>query len=546
ALARARQGTGAAAPETLGTLRRRARSQAELLTRALQSEGFYAARVTPEVTPAEGSARAGITHRVETGRRFTITGHTIRYADTVATARPETLAAADIETSGSAEGTELRRIERALLRHLHATGFPAAASSGFRVEADFEAATARVVYTVESGPRAIYGDLVIEGLERTERRFIRQLRTWETGEPVDLEALDAFRETLAETELFSVITIEPGTPDARGRTPIRLTVAERPPRTVSLGASYSTNVGPGVEASWTHRNVFGAAERLEAELKLAQVLQGAGIGFSRPWNRINGRQGARLTLEREDSEAFMSQRITAAIDATSRLSKWWRARAAVELEASDSDDPVGGGSAYLLAVPLGLTYDSADSVLDPRKGLRATLELTPHGGTSDGEAVSFLKADARAAYYIPFSEEKRTVLAFWAHLGSIAGAELALIPSVRRYYAGGGGSVRAYGYQLIGPLAANDDPTGGRSVAEGGTELRHMFTQTIGAALFVEAGTVTEAEYPDFGEDLLIGGGIGARYLSPVGPIRLDLAVPFDKRDVDDGFQIHISLGQAF
>ncbi|MCP5432419.1 MAG: outer membrane protein assembly factor [Alphaproteobacteria bacterium] len=540
-LAKARDG----APETLGAARRAAREEADLLAAALKAEGYYAGEVAADIEPRESGAPRILFH-VRPGARFRIAGYDIVYVDAIADARPATLEEAGLAPDGSPRGEDLRKLGTDFLDRLHAGGFPRARLVDLTVEARFAEAEARIVYRCETGPRALYGQIEIDGLERTKYALIDAQRTWKRGQPVDLEQLTAFRDALVDLELFSVVTVEPGVPGPDGLTPILVAVTERPARTVSLGASYSTNFGAGTQASWVHRNLFGGAERLRVEAKVAEIRQSLGAGFSLPWARIHGRLGLRAAYEREDSDAYASDSFTAGVDVDSRLARHLRGSLGLELEASDSDDPLGAGSAYLLAAPATLSYDTSDDVLDPREGLRAQISLAPHFGSSDGEAVVFLKSDARASYYRPFDEAKRYVAAVWAHAGSLVGADLALVPATRRFYAGGGGSVRAYGYQLIGPIDASGEPTGARSVVEGGVELRAMVTRTVGAAAFLEAGTASESTFPDLSEDVLSGGGLGLRYLSPVGPIRLDVAVPFDRRRIDDGFQIYVSLGQAF
>jgi translocation and assembly module TamA len=131
-------------------------------------------------------------------------------------------------------------------------------------------------------------------------------------------------------------------------------------------------------------------------------------------------------------------------------------------------------------------------------------------------------------------------------VGSITGAPRDSIPANRRFYAGGGGSIRGIPFQTASPLDEDDDPIGGRSLLETAVELRYNITETIGVVAFVDAGRAFEASYPDFSEPLIVGAGLGARYFTPIGPLRVDIAVPVDRRDVDDVLQVYVSLGQAF
>jgi len=120
------------------------------------------------------------------------------------------------------------------------------------------------------------------------------------------------------------------------------------------------------------------------------------------------------------------------------------------------------------------------------------------------------------------------------------------VPADERFYAGGGGSIRGYSYQSVGPLSGGD-PVGGRSLLELSTELRLRLGERFGFVGFLDGGSAFGAAFPDFDEELLWGTGLGFRYFTAVGPLRLDFAVPLDRRHgIDDAFQVYISLGQAF
>jgi translocation and assembly module TamA len=201
---------------------------------------------------------------------------------------------------------------------------------------------------------------------------------------------------------------------------------------------------------------------------------------------------------------------------------------------------------YLVGLPARITQDSNDDLLDPTKGTRLALSVTPEGGTIAGERVGFVKNEAIGSGYYTLGKLPAFTMAMRARVGSIVGAKTSSLPANRRFYAGGGGSVRGYKYQKVGPLDSDNDPLGGRSVVELSTELRIRITKTIGIVPFVDGGQVYESTYPKFSDNLLWAGGLGFRYYSPVGPIRVDFATPINGRSSDDRFQFYISLGQAF
>ena len=133
-----------------------------------------------------------------------------------------------------------------------------------------------------------------------------------------------------------------------------------------------------------------------------------------------------------------------------------------------------------------------------------------------------------------------------ASVGSIVGSSRSNVPRSKRFFAGGGGSIRGFGYQEAGPEDDSGDPIGGRSLFEASGEFRFKVTDSIGMVAFVDAGNVYETNYPDLSEDLYVGAGLGLRYYTGFGPVRFDVGVPVTERGNADAFQIYISLGQAF
>jgi translocation and assembly module TamA len=146
---------------------------------------------------------------------------------------------------------------------------------------------------------------------------------------------------------------------------------------------------------------------------------------------------------------------------------------------------------------------------------------------------------------VNFGGDKFT-LAARGSLGATFGSSLADLPLNKRFYAGGGGSVRGFSFQEAGPLDADGTPIGGRSLIEAAVEARAKVTTNIQLVGFIDAGSVSAKATPDFSERFFIGVGGGARYLTPIGPIRLDVAFPLDRRETDRSFQIFIALGQPF
>jgi translocation and assembly module TamA len=253
-----------------------------------------------------------------------------------------------------------------------------------------------------------------------------------------------------------------------------------------------------------------------------------------------------FVVEREEDDAFDALTGTLTLGIQRRVSPRWVVGAGGLLEVSLISDDGTDATAYLTGVPLFAEYDGSDDLLNPTEGARFRLDLTPYAGTFDDEFAGFLVADATGSAYYDITGAKRYILAGRARLGSILTEEVEKVPQPRRLYSGGGGSVRGFAQRYIGPLDAQNDPEGGLSAAELGVELRAQFYGDLGGVVFVEAGSVSQESWPDFNEGVQVAAGLGFRYFSPAGPIRVDVALPLNGRDADDAFQFYFSIGQAF
>jgi Outer membrane protein len=192
------------------------------------------------------------------------------------------------------------------------------------------------------------------------------------------------------------------------------------------------------------------------------------------------------------------------------------------------------------------SLDSRDDRLNPTSGFNINARIMPLYGMVENEQSNFIELEGSLATYYAIDEAKRYVLAGRTRLGTVVSSEHQKVPDNHRFYAGGAGSVRGYDRDIIGPLDAKNNPEGGRFVFELGAEIRAQIYGDIGLALFAESALVDEQPNPQADTRMQTGVGVGVRYYSPVGPVRLDLAIPLEKREVDADFELYISLGQAF
>ncbi|MBB4265676.1 BamA/TamA family outer membrane protein [Roseospira visakhapatnamensis] len=534
-------------PATRLGLRRRLEADQAALTHLLRQEGYFDARVDGTIDDAP---KAQVTVTVSPGARYRVTGTRVVYTVTGTGDRtlPGTLDPVGLTVGDPARAEAVLSAEARLVADLRTAGRPFAEVRDRRVAVNHARRAMGVRLLVDAGPPAVFGATRFVGLDRMKQDALADRIPWTEGDTFDRALLDRYRTTLLSTRLFRSVTVKPGeAPDDAGRLAVIVTVTEAPPRSIGAGLRYSTEDGPGARFSWEHRTLFGRAESLRVNLDVALYEQSAEVLFEKP-RFLHPDQSLRLSsaVTRADQAAYqgLSLETTAALDR--RLNDRWRVSAGTTVELANLDDQGESRQSVLVGLPLGATRDTTDDPLDPTQGTRLGLTLTPYTGQVEDQTVTFGVADVVAsAYWAPLDGD-RLVLAARTRLASLFGADAGDVPATRRLYSGGGGSVRGYGHQRIGPLDDDDDPTGGRSALEVGLEARIKVTETIGLVPFVEAGAVSEATWPDFAEPIQYAAGLGGRYYTDFGPLRVDIGVPLNRRASDDLVQVYISLGQAF
>ena len=219
-----------------------------------------------------------------------------------------------------------------------------------------------------------------------------------------------------------------------------------------------------------------------------------------------------------------------------------REKDAINLQAT----PVGENLDLLIAtLRAGFALDRSNDPLDPVRGLaRLQAEAEPTAITGDRQLV-YLKTWAQVSGYLPLERDDATVIAARLKIGDILGGDIPDVPADRRFYAGGGGSVRGYDYQGVGPRLSDNTPEGGISLVETSVELRRRLDNRFGVVGFVDAGSVGMDASPSF-DNFSVGAGIGLRYNLGFAPLRVDVATPIDPRKGDPPIQLYLSIGQSF
>jgi len=461
--------------------------------------------------------------------------------------------------SGLAEGDPARAeavlaAETAMRDALRRDAHPLAAIAGREIWVDHDRRAMDIAWRIAPGPRAAFAAPAVTGQVRTRAGLLRRTaaRPME-GRDYSPAALERGRRALLALGVFESVRAEPGTAlDADGRLPVTFHVSERPLRAIGGSVAWETNFGLAASLYWEHRNILGGAERLRLEAEGARLGQSsfenatyrafATLTLPEIW-RMDARLTARIGAVRERLDAYDRDAFVASALAERALNE----RLALQAGPLYEQGRIGRFGAFqdfsLLGFVTGLRYDGTDSLLDPTGGWRASITATPFWSVRDG--TTFTRLLATGSTYLDLTGDARGVLALRGALGATLGASRDGVPLDRRFHAGGGGSVRGYAFQSVGPRDAANRPLGGASLLEASAEWRQRVAGPWGAVAFVDAASVGEESRPGSG-DLRVGVGAGLRYATAIGPIRVDVGVPLNRRRGDAAYGLYVGIGQAF
>ncbi|MFE0015061.1 autotransporter assembly complex family protein [Mesorhizobium sp. NPDC059054] len=537
----------------------KARGDREQLVAALYEDARYEGVVDiaiagkslddlPPDAEFKGQQPVPVTITVRPGQKFTLGD--IRLKGDAAG-----MASADfgLISGGDASSGAVLKAEARLVKALKDEGRPLAKVTDREVVADHDGGRLDVTLTVEAGPVAGIGQTTVEGTEAVDPEFTEYMTGLKRGERYSPKQIEDARDRLLGLEVFNSVSLKEGDKlDADGNIPIDVEVSERKPRYLGVGGTFSNTEGLGLEGYWGHRNLFGRAEKLRIEgaisgigaNALGELNYNAGIMFEKPG--VVGPASkffANLKTVYEHPDAYDRFSTKGGVGLSYELDKRQTVSAEISLDYSKITDSFGKHDYLIASVPLQYVFDNRDNKLNPKSGFRFLAYAEPSYDLLNG--ATFVKLRGEGSAYQAVDSGGRFVLAGRAAIGSIVGASLQDVPADRRFYAGGGGSVRGYAYQGIGPKDINGQPIGGLSYFETSAEMRIGITDTIGIVPFVDAGTVSTEQFPDF-SNMKVGAGVGLRYITPFGPLRIDGAVPLNREPGDPRFGIYAGIGQAF
>jgi len=536
---------GDSKPANVAQIDRRARDDAALLGELLRADGYYDAHVVSQIE-AVGD-RLAVTLTIEAGPLYTFGDIKVSGLDESGTLRE----AFNVNVQDSVDADDVTLAEATLKSKLANDGYPFAKVTAPDVLVDHDTRTASLAVHVETGGKRNFGQIVARGEHLPfDAGHIGRIARFKPGEPYNEADIDDLKRALIATGLLSSVDVSPVETGDPQTADVAVTMIPAPLRTIAAEAGYGTGEGFRVSASWTHRNLLKpeGAVTLRGVIGTREQTVGASLRQSN-WRRRDWVLNTRLAASNIVQTAYAARtlEIAANIERQTNIiwQKNWTWSVGAELLASDERDIVARGGArqtyFIAALPATLAYDGSDDLLDPKRGFRLSARVSPEGSLQGG-FNGYVRTQIDSSAYLPLGH--KVVLAGRARLGSLSGTALNNIAPSRRFYAGGGGSIRGFSFQDIGPRDAFGDPVGGRSLAEFSLEARVRFG-AFGVVPFVDIGNIYTGSLPRL-DKMRVGAGLGGRYYSSFGPIRIDIGTPMNRRTGEARVTVFVSLGQAF
>jgi len=530
---------------------RRAREDQDLLATLMRAHGYYAARVDTRVE-TQPDGKILVILETEPGPVYTFVDVKLPGLDKAGDKAAGLEQAFGVDAKDPVDAGKVLAGEAAVRDRIGREGFPFAKVSEPEVVVDHEERTATLVMQVDPGTARNFGGITVADDRVFGAKHIQTIARFKPGQPYDAAMIDDLRRALIQTGLVSSAKIDTVPGAAPDTVDLAVAIEPAPPRTVAAELGYGTGEGIRLEGSWQHRNfikpegavTFRGVAGTQEQLASATLRRN---NFGARDRVLNGQ----VALSNIDRKAYAARTFSVSANLERQTNiifqKKWIWSLGAELIASDERGIIGNATVpvrrtfFIGALPASLNYDGSDDLLNPTSGFRMGGRISPEASFQAG-TFGYARLQLDASGYFPVT--KTVSLAARTRLGTIAGAERDRIAPSRRFYAGGGGSVRGYSYQSIGPRDINNDPVGGRSLAEFSLEARVRIGD-FGVVPFVDAGNISTGGLPTL-DNMRIGAGIGARYYTNFGPIRIDVGTPINPQKGDPRIAVYVSLGQAF
>ncbi len=533
---------------------RRSRGDAELLTELLRSRGYYDAAVEPHTARANGDLVVILA--AEPGPQYRFAAVSLRGLEAAGPEAARLRETFAVKAGDPVVAEEVIAGGQALRSALGEQGFASAEIGEQDIEINHETRLATLTLPVVPGPVARFGAIRVAGEPPFSARHVATIARFRRGDPFRRSEVDDLRRALIATGLVSTAEVRTVAVDDGRTVDVAVRLEPAPSHTIAGELGYGTGQGARLEASWTDRNFFNPEGALTLRGVAGTNEQLAAVQFRRS-NFVRRDQvlNAQFSAANQDFDAFEARTLLLAANIERQSNFIWQKRwtwtAGGEILATDErgvfdfSGEKDTRTFLIAALPVGLGYDDSDSLLDPTRGFRLSGRISPEMSGRSGQ-LAYGRVQFDASAYRPLSDN--VVAAGRVRLGTVLGAGVFDIAPSRRFYSGGGGSVRGYGYQQLGPKDMDGDPVGGRGLVEFALEARvrlKQFGGNFGLVPFFDGGSLSTRALPDL-DAWRFAAGLGVRYYSAFGPIRLDVGVPLNRQEGDGPLAVTVSLGQAF
>ncbi|MCZ4353477.1 autotransporter assembly complex protein TamA [Roseovarius aestuarii] len=431
-------------------------------------------------------------------------------------------------------------------------GHAKAEVTGQDITADHRDSTLDVDVRLTPGPRLTFGNLNVSEGSKVRASRIRAIADLPTGDVYSPDAVKTSANRLRRTGAFRSVALKESDVIGPNETlDFSADLVDAKPRRVGVGVELSSLEGVSVSAFWLHRNLLGGAEKLRFDAEVGGIGGNSGgedyrlaARFERPAT-FNSDTGLYIdaSIEENDEPDYRERNIQVGAGLTHIFADHLYGEAGIAYRYSEIDDDLGSRTIEQIVFPGRLTWDRRDNALDPRKGAYVGLELDPFVNLDGGAPGARIYVDGRA--YHSFGDQKRLTLAARAQVGSVVGAKAADVSPEFLFYSGGAGTVRGQPYQSLAVDLGGGNRIGGRSFMAFSGELRSQINDKFGVVAFADTGYVGADDLGTGSGNWHSGAGIGGRYYTGIGPIRVDLATPLDG-DAGKDFELYIGIGQAF
>lgn len=531
-----------------------ARADYRRLLTGLYSKGFYSGTISILVDGVEATnidplvtrqSVGSVVLSVTPGPRFTF-GRTDIAPLARGTQLPEAFA-----TGNTARSADIGDAANAAVTGWRNAGRPLANTNGQSITARHPDQELDVSITIAPGPELTFGTVTVTGNEdvRTERVLAIAGLTQATYDPILLTRAET---NLRRTGAFSSATIIESETAEGSTLPLSIAVVEQTPRRVGAGIEYSTVSGLTLSGYWLHRNLLGGAERLRIDGGITGLSGGTGgidytlgAAFLRPATfRSDTDFYINAGLSQLDEPAFFERDGNIEAGIIRRLRDDVILEYGLGVAVGEVSDALGDRSYSLIYLPIEGTIDRRDNPLDPTSGYYANLLISPFLGFSSSDSGARIVGEGRV--YQTFGQNSGITLAARGQIGSIIGADAVGVPANYLFFSGGGGSVRGQPYKSLTVDLGGGNEIGGTSFFGAQLEARVDVSDTIGIVGFYDTGFVGASATPFEDGDWHAGAGIGLRYNTGIGPIRLDVATPASGNNIGERVEIYIGIGQSF